>query len=203
MTEPVHVIAEFGQTCKGDLEQAHAQVDAAKAAGATAYKTQLLTPELIATADAGRYWTHGKAKTQRQSFEASGVVPYTAWSEIVDHCGRSDLDFIASPFDLYAVEILAQWPGVMFKIASGDLTNVPLLRAVADATDRPIVVSTGGATETEILRAACELGSSKVIWLACTLIYPTPLHCAELERIRTLTHLIGQSNWSQNARQFG
>lgn len=203
MSEPIHVIAEYGQTMGGSIEQAHRQVDAAKAAGCTAFKTQLLSPELIASADARPYWHNAKVTSQRASFARSGLIPYTAWRGVIDHCHEVGIDFVASPFDLYAVEVLAQFSSVVFKIASGDLTNVPLLRAVADATARPVIVSTGAATEGEILRAAAELGDRKVVWLACTLIYPTPLHEAELARIRSLRTLILQSNWSGNSRQFG
>lgn len=192
MTDPIKVIAEYGMTMHGDIDAAHRMVDAARAAGASAFKTQLLTPELIATADARPYWRHAKVPTQRDSFTASRSVPYMQWTEVAQHCTEVGLDFVASPFDLYAVEILAGIPGVVFKIASGDLTNVPLLRAVAEVATRPIIVSTGAATEAEIIGAARELRDSQTVWLACTLIYPAPLHTAELRRIKTLRCVIEQ-----------
>lgn len=202
--EPVYVIAEYGQTMGGDIDTAHRQVDAARQAGAMAFKTQLLTPDLIAAADARPYWSHGpKVTSQRDSFRRSGLIPYTAWAEVAEHAAKADIDFIASPFDLYAVEALAQISGVVFKIASGDLTNVPLLRAVADAATRPVIVSTGAATEREVMRAATELGDTRVVWLACTLAYPTDVRDAQLGRIAALRNLVLQSNWSANARGFG
>lgn len=186
------VVAEFGQTMKGSIEVAHRQVDAAAAAGCWGWKTQLLTPERIAAPGAARYWSHGLAADQRTAFATAGLIPYRAWQEVADHAAEVGLTFVATPFDLEAVEVLAGL-GATLKVASGDLTNVALLRACA-ATGRPLIVSTGAATDQEV-DAAIQLvwdtapagpGFDGTVWLACSLVYPCPPRAGHVARVRTL-----------------
>ena len=186
------VVAEFGQTMKGSIEVAHRQVDAAAAAGCWGWKTQLLTPERIAAPGAARYWSHGLAADQRTAFATAGLIPYRAWEEVADHAAAVGLTFVATPFDLEAVEVLAGL-GATLKVASGDLTNVALLRACA-ATGRPLMVSTGAATDQEV-DAAIQLvwdtapagpGFEGTVWLACSLVYPCPPRAGHVARVRTL-----------------
>lgn len=193
MTPPM-VVAEYGQTMKGSIDVAHAQVDAAADAGAGAYKTQLLTPETIARADARAYWSHGlPATSQRSAFRGAGLIDYAAWDEVAAHAWSRGLAFCASPFDLDAVDALhSMRSDVVMKVASGDLTNTPLLRAVTQATGSGImVVSTGASRFGEIIEAwdtinAAAHAGLRVFWLACTLAYPTLPADAELARITAL-----------------
>lgn len=192
MTTAPRVVAEYGQTMKGSIEVAHRQVDAAAGAGCWGWKTQLLTPERIAAPCTPRYWSHGKELDQRDAFTTAGLIPYAAWQEVADHALEVGLTFVATPFDLEAVDVLARM-GATMKVASGDLTNVALLRACA-ATGRPLIVSTGAATDFEV-DAAINLvwdtapagpGFDGTVWLACSLVYPCPPRAAHVARVRTL-----------------
>ena len=94
---------------------------------------------------------------------------------------------MSTPFDLDAVDFLEPLVPA-FKIASADITNVPLLRKVAQ-TGKPIVLSTGASTLAEVEMAVVELrknGAESIALLHCVLNYPTPLQHAQLGMIRTL-----------------
>ncbi|MFA9270685.1 MAG: N-acetylneuraminate synthase family protein [Baekduiaceae bacterium] len=207
MGTPPTVVAEYGQTMKGSIEVAHAQVDAAAKAGAQAYKTQLLNPVTIARRDAGTYWEHGRQVSgQQEAFGRAGLIDYRAWDDVAAHAWAEGLSFVATPFDLPAVDRLyAMRSDVVMKVASGDLTNVPLLRAVAQASgSRIIIVSTGAARSSEVQDARdviADAGNAglRVFWLACTLAYPTAPQDANLRRMETLrtvceTDLVGYSD---------
>lgn len=189
------VVAEYGQTMKGSIDVAHQQVEVAAKVGCWGYKTQLIDPATIARLDAPLYWMHGSpVDSQREAFERAGVIEFAAWEEVAEHAARLGLAFVATPFDLAAVDAMASWKvRPVFKVASGDLTNVPLLRAVAKAAaaDPLLIVSTGAAYMTEVLEARQVLtkagvDEAAIVWLACTLAYPTLPADAELERITAL-----------------
>lgn len=197
MTTPT-IVAEYGQTMKGSIDVAHQQVDAAADAGADAYKTQLLNPVTIARRDAPTYWEHGRPVSgQQEAFGRAGLIDYRAWDDVAAHAWERGMAFVATPFDLPAVDRLkAMRSDVIMKVASGDLTNVPLLRAVAQATGTGVmIVSTGAATSDEVADAAevingVHRSGLRVFWLACTLAYPTLPEDANLRRIEGLCRLI-------------
>lgn len=198
MTGP-KVVAEYGQTMSGSIEVAHRQVDIAAECGCWGYKTQLLTPDRIARADAPLYWQHGSPyESQQEAFTRAGLVDYDQWEEVAAHANAVGLEFVATPFDLEAVDAMRSWSVTpVYKVASGDITNLPLLRAVGRAfaasprQDLPLVVSTGASTGLEVDQALAVLYhvgvmSTRVVLLACTLAYPTRHADAELARIATL-----------------
>jgi sialic acid synthase SpsE len=156
----------------------------AKTAGAWGFKTQLLQPELIASADAPKYWddTLG-TRTQREAFTKAGLVDYGAWAEVKAACDDIGIVFFATPFDLTAVEALHAMGVQHYKVASGDLTYRDLIRACRD-TGGEVILSTGAAYKQEIDRALTWAPDATL--LACTLSYPTPYHAAHLARIERL-----------------
>jgi N-acetylneuraminate synthase len=129
--------------------------------------------------------------------DAFGPKEYEA---LAAHCTRVDIDFISTPFDNDAVEFLA--PLVpCFKIASADITNLPLLRRVA-LHAKPVLLSTGAADFTEIdwaVQVLRESGAPSIVLLHCVLNYPTQYQDAHLATICGLAErypscLIGYSD---------
>ncbi len=199
MTRPApfpRVVAEAGQCMEGDVDLAcQMAVDAANA-GAWAFKVQLLKPETIAAPEAPKYWDDEYATpTQRDAFRLAGCIPYDGWGPVVDTCRENNIEFMATPFDLDAVDALEDYGCTKFKIASGDITYYPLLRRVG-ATGGTVLLSTGASTLIETRDAlACLInaGASEVVLLACTLTYPCPLPDAALGRIATLRLFVAEA----------
>ena len=185
----IEILAEAGQCHGGRLAVAVEMVIRAAEAGATAIKFQHLTPELIASPDAALYWEDETVKTQRQAFADNGTLTRGEWATIANLCDVEGVEFLSSPFDVGAVAQLTDLGVRRVKLASGDLTNRPLVEAVA-ATGLPVILSTGAAVVPEIHRALqwwyAANGSRDVSLLACALIYPCPPEHAHLERIGAL-----------------
>jgi len=187
------VLAELGQTMEGDVARAITLTTACADAGAWGIKVQLLRPDLIAAEAAAVYWDdeHGYGD-QRTAFTAAGLVAYDAWLPLREHCAGLRLAFVATPFDAEAVAACQALQVDAIKVASGDLTNVPLLTACREAAlalQVPLLVSTGAATAAEVEAALAHLAvmpPELLVGLACSLQYPTPSSAANLARIGTL-----------------
>jgi len=187
-SEP-YVIAEIGVNHEGSLELAKRLVELAKDGGADAAKFQTYKAETLASRHSPAYWDTAKEPTLSQfelfkKYDAFGADEYRALAE---HCARVGIDFVSTPFDDDAVDLLE--PLVpFFKVASADLTNTPLLRRVA-RTGKPIVLSVGASTTAEIDQALVTLGqagASDVALLHCILNYPTSDENANLRMIGDL-----------------
>jgi N,N'-diacetyllegionaminate synthase len=178
------VIAEAGVNHNGRADLALALVDAAAGAGADAVKFQTFTAEALASAGAPQ------AAYQRDRAAAASQADMLRGLELAPEGLRAARDlavtrglvFLSTPFDLEAVRQLAGLQVPAFKIGSGDLTNVILLRAVA-AQRRPILLSTGMATLAEV-DAAVEVlrlaGDPPLVLLQCTSAYPAAAGDANL-----------------------
>ncbi len=181
----IKVVAEAGQCMEGSIDRAILMAEAAAAAGAWGFKIQALDPDLIVTRDASRYWEHGEARSQHATFTRNGVIGHDQWGPVAEACRSLGLKFIATPFDVGAVDKLDALVDA-WKIASGDINNARLLREVA-STGLPTIVSTGAASMGDVNTAVSALANVDVTLLACSLEYPTPPEHAQLARIRTLT----------------
>lgn len=188
----VRVVAEAGQCMNGSVATAIDMAKEARRAGAWGYKVQLLKPETIARAGADKYWTDSFGTAdQREAFTKAGLVDYGAWREVKSWCDDIGIEFLATPFDLEAVTVLAGMGCQYVKIASGDITYRQLLEAIAD-TDMEVFMSCGATDISEIDRALRWLRGTSVTLLACTLAYPTPADCAHVARISTLARQFGR-----------
>ena len=195
------VIAEAGANHNNSVETAIKMAEEAAKAGAWAVKYQLYKADSISVRDSPKYWTDeiGTA-TQFEAFEKSDRLDYQDYAEVAAACRDLGIVFFATPFDFAAVAALESMDTPIYKIASGDLTHKPLIQETA-RTGKPILLSTGAATEDEI-EAAIEwtgYGPDKLVLLACTLTYPTPDpdgHFARLETFREkfAPYLIGFSD---------
>jgi len=186
---PAYVIAEAGVNHEGSVDTALELVRAAAGAGAGAIKFQAYTASRLATRASRAYWDESKEATESQfelfsKYDSLGVAEY---ERVAEECARQGIDFVMSAFDVDWVDRLAALVAA-FKVASGDITNVPLLVRVAQA-GKPVVLSTGASTLDEIDAALAVLdreGAPEVALLQCTLAYPTPTEHAAVGALREL-----------------
>ncbi|MFM9119575.1 MAG: N-acetylneuraminate synthase family protein, partial [Acidimicrobiaceae bacterium] len=126
-----YVIAEIGVNHEGSLETAKLLIESAKRGGADAAKFQTYKAGLIASKFSPSYWDTSQEPTTSQyelftKYDAFGEAEY---KELAAHCKKHEIEFVSTPFDLGAVDMLN--PLVRyFKVASADITNPPLLKKV-------------------------------------------------------------------------
>ncbi len=198
-----YVIAEIGVNHGGDLALARRLIDLAAAGGADCVKFQTYKAHKLASRNSPSYWDLDSEPTTSQfelfrKFDGLELEDYVALAE---HAAARGVAFCSTPFDLDAVEgLAAHMP--FFKVASADLTNGPLLRAVA-AHGKPVLLSTGASHLGEIDEAVRllreQLPPEQIALLHCVLEYPTPLQDAQLGAIGHLRaafpdHPVGYSD---------
>jgi N-acetylneuraminate synthase len=186
---PPYIIAEIGVNHGGDLELAKKLIDLAKAGGADAAKFQTYKADRIASKHSPSYWDLSKEPTtsQHQLFQKYDMFGPGEYRALAVHCEEVEIDFVSTPFDSSAVEMLDPLMP-FFKIASADLTNVPLLRQVA-GTGKPVVLSTGASNADEVRASVSILtdaGCRELSLLHCVLNYPTADENAHLGMISGL-----------------
>jgi sialic acid synthase SpsE len=192
------IIAEIGvnhfdiakQQGISPMESAKRMIAEAARAGADVVKFQSYKASTIAAKDSPAYWDTNEEPTQSQyelftKFDSFGPDEYR---KLAGFCSEAGIEFLSTPFDLEAVRFLE--PLVSFyKVASADLTNYPLLKAIA-RTGKPIVMSVGASTMDEIAQSLSFIRSIepevRITLLHCILNYPTRNENANLKRIPKL-----------------
>lgn len=182
-TDP-YVIAEVGGNHGGDLDTAKRYVKAAAEADVDAVKFQLYSAESLIVEDEPPLPLAGdEYDTQFERFKEL-ELHREEWEELIQFTEQFDVAFTASVFDTdWAEYVVGVSPFI--KIASGDMTDLPLLRHVVDLGS-PIVMSTGFATWEEIETVVAELPTDRLALLHCVGAYPSPDEAANLEMISTL-----------------
>jgi len=181
------VIAEIGVNHEGDLDTAFRLIDEAARGGADAVKFQTYKADKLASKNSPSYWDLSAEPTtsQRELFSKYDGFGDAEYRALAEHASKRDVIFCSTPFDLDAVELLAPMMP-FFKIASADITNLPLLDAVA-AHGKPILLSTGASHLSEIeaanRRMRQHLPAEQVGLLHCVLEYPTPYSDANIAAI--------------------
>ena len=179
------VIAEAGANHNNSVDRAIEMARRATEAGAWAVKYQLYKADSLSVTNSPKYWSDDiGTQTQYEAFQKSDKLNYGDYAEVAAACREFGIGFFATPFDASAVTALESMDVSLYKVASGDITHRDLLRQIAE-TRKPVLLSTGAATEDEIERAVEWLGAdpSRVVILACTLTYPTPDIDADFSRI--------------------
>ena len=160
----------------------------ARSAGADAVKFQTYRAEKLATRWAPTYWETAEPTTQFEVFAARSRLSEEDYVTLFSYAADVGICLLSTPFDLESATMLAGLGMAAFKIASGDLTYLPLLERVG-SLGRPVLLSTGAATFAEVRTAVETLlshGASGVALLHCSLAYPTRLDDANLRRIDAL-----------------
>jgi N,N'-diacetyllegionaminate synthase len=171
----VMVIAEVAQGHDGSLGMAHAYIDAVAKAGADAVKFQ--THLAAAESTPGEPWRVKFSPQDASRYDYWKRMEFTAeqWHGLKRHADERGLKFLSSPFSGEAVELLMRVGVAAWKVASGEVSNLPMLECMT-ATGLPIILSSGMSPISEI-DAAVELvkaRGSPLVVLQCTSAYPCP-----------------------------
>jgi pseudaminic acid synthase len=187
MQEDVYIVAELSANHGHKLQIALDTVKAAADAGANAIKIQTYTPDTITIDCNNDYFTikQGTIWDGRTLYELYKEA-YTPWEwqeAIQNQAFKSGIDFFSSPFDNSAVDFLEKLNVPKYKIASFEITDIPLIKYVA-SKKRPIIISTGIATFNDIEQAvvACrEMENNDITLLKATSSYPAPVEDTNLK----------------------
>lgn len=183
-----YVIAEIGHNHQGDLERAKQLFQAAKECGAHAVKLQkrdnrsLYTRALYEQPYLGENSYGATYGAHREALEFG----YAEYVELQQYAAEIGITFFATAFDFASADFLANLGMPAYKIASGDLTNTPLLKHVA-ALGKPMFVSSGGGTMDDVQRAYDTIMpiNSQLCLLQCTAMYPVEPQDMHLRVIET------------------
>lgn len=187
----VLIIAEAGVNHNGDINLAKKLIEQAAKAGADVVKFQTFKANSCVSVSAkkAKYQLETTAKEESQLEMIQKLeLSYESHFELMKHCKKHDITFLSTPFDLESVEFLRGLDLPYFKIPSGEITNLPYLKAVAKCKKR-VLLSTGMANLGEIEAALTILrknGTRNITLLHCNTEYPTPFEDVNLNALKTL-----------------
>lgn len=186
---PCFIIAELSANHNGSLDTALETIKAAKRAGADAIKLQTYTADSITLDVKNEFFRISGTEfwDERYLYDLykEAYTPYEWHKTIFAAAKEEGLVCFSSPFDLAAVDFLESLDTPAYKIASFEITDIPLIQYVAKQ-QKPVIISTGIATEEDINNAleACRAeGNNDIGLLQCTSSYPAPLELANLTMI--------------------
>jgi len=188
LNEKCFIIAELSANHNGSLDVALDTVRAAKEAGADAIKLQTYTADTITmNVDKDDFLIKGTIWDGRKLYELyqEAFTPWEWHNEIMDLAKSLGLECFSSPFDHSAVDFLEDLNVPAYKIASFEITDIPLIKYTASKM-KPIILSTGIATKEDIdlaINTIKETGNEQIILLKCTSSYPAPIEQANLSMI--------------------
>ena len=192
---PCMVIAEAGVNHNGSKKMALELVEIAHQAGADAVKFQLFRPEeqvsqLAKTAD---YQYTNTGVTNALEMSELYSLPWDSHYDIAAHCNKVGIVYMASCFDMQAVDFLLDLGGDCIKVGSGEITNYPLLGYIA-SKGKSIILSTGMSTFQDVEGAVQHIrrcGNTDIILLQCVSNYPATATSVNLRVMQTFTDKFG------------
>jgi len=188
--ENVFIIAELSANHNGSLDTAIATIRAAKRAGADAIKLQTYTADTL-TIDSKKsdfIIKNGSIWDGKNFYELyqEAFTPWEWHAKLFEVAKEEGLVCFSSPFDKSAVDFLEKLNVPCYKIASFEITDIPLIKYVA-SKEKPIILSTGVAKKSDIELALSTIrnnGNNEIVLLKCTSSYPAPLEEANLKMIQ-------------------
>jgi sialic acid synthase len=185
---PAYVIAEIGHNHAGVLEKAIQMVQTAKDNGASAVKFQTRTPSEVYSVDEfnrqtdNPQWMDPTYGIHREKLEFSPAE----WKELLEACKDIGITAFSTPFDHKSADLLASLDVPAFKVASGDATNIPLIKHIA-SFNKPMIISTGGSSIEEVDRIHETMSATGTPFslIQCSCIYPAPAEVLNLRVIST------------------
>lgn len=192
-----YIVAEMSGNHNGELDRALALVDAAAEAGAHAIKIQTYTADTMTVdvkhprfqiSEGHELWGN---EYLYQLYERAHT-PWEWHAAIFERAREKGLTPFSSPFDRTAIDLLESLDAPLYKIASSEITDLPLIRGCA-ATGKPVIISTGMASLQEIaaaVEAARGAGAKDLVVLSCTASYPAPPEHTNLRRIPVLAEAL-------------
>lgn len=174
---PTFIVAEGGINHDGKIKTAKKLILKAKESNADAIKFQTFTATDLTSIKSKYYKSFKKLELQPHEF-----------AELADYAKSNKIIFLSSPFSNKAVELLSKLKIQAYKIASGDLTNLPMIK-FASKKNKPMIISTGMGNLKEIqevIKTIKSTGNKKIILLHSVSSYPTPVCDVNLKAIQTL-----------------
>lgn len=189
----VFIIAEAGVNHNGSIELAKKLIDAASESGADAVKFQTFKAEKLVSKNAQKAdYQKQTTDTKESQFDMIKKLELDmdTHKELIDYCQNKDIMFLSTPFDHDSIELLNDLGLEIFKIPSGEITNLPYLRHIGKL-DKKVVLSTGMADIGEIedaLDVLLEAGTKKenITVLHANTMYPTPMEDVNLKAMKTI-----------------
>jgi len=192
------IIAEAGVNHNGNMTMANKLVDAAADAGADLVKFQTFKAEMLVTkfAEKAEYQKNltGGSESQFEMIKKL-ELDRSAHIELITYCEQKNIQFLSTAFDHDSIDFLAELNIPIYKIPSGDITNLPYMRHVG-SMGKPVVMSTGMATLDEVRDAIDVLLKAGVkkddlTILHCNTEYPTPMQDVNLRAMLTIRDELG------------
>ncbi|MCK5271057.1 MAG: N-acetylneuraminate synthase family protein [Sedimentisphaerales bacterium] len=196
-TKCPYIIAEAGVNHNGQLATALELVKAAHGAGADCIKFQAFTAEelVVKNAEKAQYQKRSGPKGESQYDMLQRLeLKESEFAAIKKYCDELEIDFLVTSFSPRWVRAFYEMGVTAFKIGSGNLDDIDLLKAIGQ-THLPVIISTGMSELNEVDRALTILrkyGSEQIAVLHCVSLYPTQLEQANLSAVKTIaehTHL--------------
>lgn len=185
------ILAEAGVNHNGSLNLAKKMIDIAKYCGADIVKFQTGKPENVVSKFAPKA-EYQKITTRTDETQLNMVkqisLPMEAFSELKNYCDNKEIEFLSTPFDLESIDYLNDIGMKIWKIPSGEVTNLPYLIKIAK-TRKPVIMSTGMCNMREINEAIDVLkenGTEEISLLHCTTEYPAPFEEVNLNAMDTM-----------------
>ncbi|HET8887034.1 MAG TPA: N-acetylneuraminate synthase [Salinimicrobium sp.] len=194
----VLIIAEAGVNHNGDLQKAKQLIDVAATAGADFVKFQTFNTDKVLTKNAKRAAYQdintGNAESQYEMVKKL-ELSHDDHRELQDYCNQKNIKFLSTGFDLESLDFLDSLGIDLFKIPSGEITNLPYLRKIA-SFKKPVVMSTGMASMAEI-KEAFEvlknegLDKEQITIVHCNTDYPTAMEDVNLKAMNAIGNEMG------------
>lgn len=198
MSNKVLIIAEVGVNHNGSLEIAKKLIDISSEAGVDVVKFQSFKPDQLTSTFAPKadyqIANTGSKESQLEMLKKLSLTE-SEHKELVIYCKSKGVRYCSSPFDIDSIEFLSELNIPFWKIASGEITNLPFLRKIAKY-NKPVILSTGMSTLGEI-ESAMEvltnngLSRDHITLLHCNTEYPTPVEDVNLNCMNTLKNAFG------------
>ena len=189
---PAYLIAEAGINHGGDMQVAAEMIEVAARAGVNAVKFQSFTAAGL---------THAELAADQHEFFARCELGRREHRELAGLCNSIGVDFLSTPFDPGLASFLNELGVPAFKIASCDLTNLPLIEHCA-AFGKPLYISTGMGNLAEVRQAeqvAIGAGRPRVVMLQCTTNYPTRHEDVNLGALAAMRDAVGAVGFSDHS----
>lgn len=194
----VLIIAEAGVNHNGDIDMAKKLVDVASDAGADLVKFQTFNADRLVTENASKadyQKLAGDNNESQQSMLRKLELTEAMHHELIAHCAMRGIGFFSTGFDRESIDLLASFGQELFKIPSGEITNLPYLRHIGKLKKK-VILSTGMSSMDEIecaLNALEESGTprARITVLHCTTAYPVPISDVNLRAMQSIRTKFG------------
>jgi len=186
--QPVYIVAEIGSNFDGNIQRVKILIDLAKKCGADAVKFQSFLTDKIISKEGFKSLRIGFQKKWKKpvyDIYKKAELPREWHKEIFDYCNKKNITVFSTPYDKEAVDLLDKLNVPVFKIGSGDITWLEMIKYIAEK-GKPIILGTGASTFKEIdeaVRIIRSTGNDDLILLQCVTNYPSSFENANIKTI--------------------